>query len=87
MHPQGFDLPNCLCTSHTWAMPNQRKTPGRFVAMDAQLWDDLGQVAELDGTDRSAILRELARAHVARRRRQLERQARAAEAAPAAGQP
>jgi hypothetical protein len=41
-------------------MPNQPATPNRAVRIDDETWADLGTAAEESGTDRSAILRQLA---------------------------
>ena len=41
--------------------------------MDDALWAELGELAAQAGTDRSAVLRELARGWVKRQRRRLER--------------
>ena len=41
-------------------MPNQPATPNRAVRIDDETWADLGTAAEAAGTDRSAILRQLA---------------------------
>lgn len=42
-------------------MPNQPATPNRAVRIDNETWEALGAAAQAEGTDRSAILRELAR--------------------------
>jgi hypothetical protein len=41
-------------------MPNQPATPQRAVRIDDETWEDLGAAAASAGTDRSAILRQLA---------------------------
>ena len=48
------------------------KTQHRQVRMDDDLWEELGQLAEQLGTDRSAVLRDLARGWVKRARRRLQ---------------
>lgn len=40
-------------------MPNQPKTPLRNVRVDDDLWERLGEVADQQETDRSAIIRAL----------------------------
>jgi hypothetical protein len=41
-------------------MPNQPATPQRAVRIDDETWGQLGDAADATGTDRSAILRQLA---------------------------
>lgn len=41
-------------------MPNQPATPGRAVRIDDETWAALGAAADAAGTDRSAVLRQLA---------------------------
>jgi hypothetical protein len=41
-------------------MPNQPATPQRAVRVDDETWEQLGDAAVTAGTDRSAILRQLA---------------------------
>ena len=66
-------------------MPNAPKTPQRVIRMDDQLWDELGRLADQLGTDRSAVIRELARSWVKRQRRQAtSSEARATSRSPAA---
>jgi hypothetical protein len=48
---------------HRWydqGMPNKPATPSRAVRIDNETWDELGVAAAAEGTDRSAILRQLA---------------------------
>ena len=42
-------------------MPNAPKTPHRQVRIDDETWGVLGDLAEMAGTDRSALLRSLVR--------------------------
>ena len=42
-------------------MPNKPATPHRAVRIDDETWEELGGAAAAAGTDRSAVLRELAR--------------------------
>lgn len=42
-------------------MPNKPATPNRAVRIDDETWTALGEATEAAGTDRSAVLRELAR--------------------------
>ena len=43
------------------SMPNKPATPHRAVRIDDETWEALGDAATATGTDRSAVLRELAR--------------------------
>jgi hypothetical protein len=48
-------------------MPNQPKNKHRPVRFSDDDWDDLGRLAEQMGTDRSAVLRQLAQWWMRRR--------------------
>ena len=41
-------------------MPNQPKTPNRIIRVPDTDWAELGEAAAAMGTDRSAVLRQLA---------------------------
>lgn len=39
-------------------MPNQPKTPIQRFRMDTEPWQRFGELADAEGTDRSAVLRQ-----------------------------
>lgn len=69
---KGYGLTVRIYDAHTWRMP---ATPGHLVRMDDELWAELGELAANAGTDRSAVLRELAAGWIKRQRRLIARQA------------